>query len=451
MRAVNISIGHDDHFMITKFGEIEFLSNCSTDRNHKRPNLGVREHLIEPRSFNVQNLPTQRQNRLRMAVPSLLCRAAGGIALDNEKFRFFGCFEMQSASFPGKVSPSNAPLRKTVSRAAFAARRAFAVKNTFETIAFASAGCFSKNSFNASFTTASVAVSRLDGPQAILRLPFKLRISNLHGNNGDQPLAHIVARKIFFFFLQITFRARIGVLSNASRPNGIPLNGFRRPAYKYYSRNSSPGLSYRQRTKTPPRRLSSAVPFRHKKYPHEPVLFLREIFYERKHAAFKIKTVENGYRRAAIEKIDADALGKVCLLAQPLHYFFVVKLNFRENLRIGGKRHFGPRSFRGSYFFYLSFRLSPLVFLDETCRHRAPLPLSLFPKARSRRKRRHRANRSKLYRNRFQIFLLRVAWSKPFQVPTFWSAREYQWGFPYRHPPLKPDCRAKSSTTIFFA
>lgn len=69
-----------------------------------------------------------------------------------------GCRDVQSASFPGRVSPSNAPLRNTVSLAALAAMRALAVSRTFSMIRRASLGRFSKNSLIVSFITVSTAV-----------------------------------------------------------------------------------------------------------------------------------------------------------------------------------------------------------------------------------------------------------------------------------------------------
>jgi len=63
----------------------------------------------------------------------------------------------QSANLPGKASPSRIPLRKTVSRAAFAALRALSDNKHFSIIARASPGLRSKKSASASPTTPSTA------------------------------------------------------------------------------------------------------------------------------------------------------------------------------------------------------------------------------------------------------------------------------------------------------
>jgi hypothetical protein len=69
----------------------------------------------------------------------------------------FGSRLEQSASLPGKVIHSKAHFLITVSLAALAASLAFAAKNTFSHIFFASLGFSSKNSKNLSQKTQSTA------------------------------------------------------------------------------------------------------------------------------------------------------------------------------------------------------------------------------------------------------------------------------------------------------
>jgi hypothetical protein len=70
---------------------------------------------------------------------------------------FTGSFEEQSANFPGRVIPSNAPFLITVSLAALAANLAFAARRTFSITCFAVFGSSSKNSVNFSEKTLSTA------------------------------------------------------------------------------------------------------------------------------------------------------------------------------------------------------------------------------------------------------------------------------------------------------
>ena len=82
-----------------------------------------------------------------------------------------GCFEMQSASLPGRASPSSAPFRSTVSLAALAAWRALAASRTFSIMRRPSCGRFSRNSFRASLTTLSTAVRASGLPSLALVWP----------------------------------------------------------------------------------------------------------------------------------------------------------------------------------------------------------------------------------------------------------------------------------------
>ena len=46
----------------------------------------LRQHLVEARALDVQDLAAQRQHRLEFAVAALLGGAAGAVALDDEQF-----------------------------------------------------------------------------------------------------------------------------------------------------------------------------------------------------------------------------------------------------------------------------------------------------------------------------------------------------------------------------
>jgi hypothetical protein len=62
--TINISIGHDDDLVITDLGDIEVLADAGADRGDHVADFGVLEDAVFPRLFNVQNLATERQDRL---------------------------------------------------------------------------------------------------------------------------------------------------------------------------------------------------------------------------------------------------------------------------------------------------------------------------------------------------------------------------------------------------
>src|SRR5207249_7601011 len=80
--AVHVGVGHDDHAVIAQLGEIEVFAEASAERCDDRLDLLVGEHLVRARLLDVQNLATEREDRLEAAVAAFLGAAAGGRALD---------------------------------------------------------------------------------------------------------------------------------------------------------------------------------------------------------------------------------------------------------------------------------------------------------------------------------------------------------------------------------
>ena len=63
-----------------------FAADAGPERHDQRPDLVAREHLVETRLLDVENLALERQDRLKLAVASLLRGPAGRITLDDVKF-----------------------------------------------------------------------------------------------------------------------------------------------------------------------------------------------------------------------------------------------------------------------------------------------------------------------------------------------------------------------------
>src|SRR3546814_8724033 len=84
--AVDIGVGHDDDPVIADLRDVELLgADAGAERRDQRADLLAGQHLVEAGPLDVQDLAAQRQDRLRLAVPSLLRRAAGAVALDQEQ------------------------------------------------------------------------------------------------------------------------------------------------------------------------------------------------------------------------------------------------------------------------------------------------------------------------------------------------------------------------------
>ena len=94
MRTIDVGIGHDDNLIVAQLIDIGILRILSIyteaytdtlDDVHNR--LGF-EHAVPLYLLNVQNLTTQRQNSLEVAIATLLSRTTGRVTLDEEDFAY---------------------------------------------------------------------------------------------------------------------------------------------------------------------------------------------------------------------------------------------------------------------------------------------------------------------------------------------------------------------------
>ena len=86
MRAVHVGIRHDDYFVVAQLLNVERPlalagADAGADRRNHCADLSVLQHLVEARFFHINQLTSNRQNRLKLPVAPLLGRATGGVAL----------------------------------------------------------------------------------------------------------------------------------------------------------------------------------------------------------------------------------------------------------------------------------------------------------------------------------------------------------------------------------
>ena len=82
MRPVHVGVGHDHDLVIPPLGKISLVANARADRRDHAPDLLVGEHLVFAALVGVDDLASQRQNRLILAEPAPLGTAAGTVSLD---------------------------------------------------------------------------------------------------------------------------------------------------------------------------------------------------------------------------------------------------------------------------------------------------------------------------------------------------------------------------------
>ena len=81
MGAVHIGIGHQDDLMVAQLRDIKILMDPRAEGGDHGLDLRIPIDPVQPGLFYVQDLPTQREDRLVGLIPGILCRASCRIAL----------------------------------------------------------------------------------------------------------------------------------------------------------------------------------------------------------------------------------------------------------------------------------------------------------------------------------------------------------------------------------
>src|SRR6266536_279916 len=94
MTAINISIGHDNEFMITKLYKVQCLRifRCANRYAHCSKNVAyffILIYLMLHRFLYIQYLTTQWKNSLITSLTSLFSSTAGRISLNQVQLTFF--------------------------------------------------------------------------------------------------------------------------------------------------------------------------------------------------------------------------------------------------------------------------------------------------------------------------------------------------------------------------
>ena len=85
MRAIDVSIGHDDDLVVAQLFDVKFFfANPRTQCRDQGTDLVGGQHLVETGPFNIEDLAAQGQNRLIATMTALFSRATRGITLHQE-------------------------------------------------------------------------------------------------------------------------------------------------------------------------------------------------------------------------------------------------------------------------------------------------------------------------------------------------------------------------------
>src|SRR6266487_427278 len=210
VRAIYIGVAHDDDTTVAQFRHVEVFINANTDGGNDILDLLIFEDLVESHALNVQDLTTQWQDGLKVAVAPLLGRATCGIALDEIEFATIGASLAAIGELAGQ--------RRV--------QHVFALDEIF-----GGTGCLAGTGGGETFVDDGLALARrslqvlrehvggdrfddwahIGIVELALGLRLELRIRDLDADDGGQPLAHVVAGQIAVLLFEQVDLARVVV------------------------------------------------------------------------------------------------------------------------------------------------------------------------------------------------------------------------------------------------
>ena len=197
MSAVDVGVGHDDDAVIAQLRHVEVLAGAGAQRLEDGGDLGVAEDLVRP-------APSRRSGSCPAAAGSPGSDGRGPAWPSRPPSRprrgrarsCDGSRSEQSASLPGSVVPSSSPLRMTRSRALRAASRAAGGGDALLDDPAALLRGAPRGTGRGRRRRRLDLALHLGVAQAGLRLPLELRLRQAHADDGDEPLAHVVAGEV---------------------------------------------------------------------------------------------------------------------------------------------------------------------------------------------------------------------------------------------------------------
>ena len=193
--AVHVGVRHQDDAVVARLLRVVVLAaDPRAQRGDQRHDLRAREHLLEARLLDVQDLAAQREDGLVAPVAALLGRAACGVTLDD--------VELALARVPALAVGELARQRAAVQHALAAHRlarlargdaRPRGVANLRDDL-LADVGVLLEEGGELLVHHLLDQALHLAVAQLRLRLPLELGVGQLDGDDGGEPLARVLAR-----------------------------------------------------------------------------------------------------------------------------------------------------------------------------------------------------------------------------------------------------------------
>ncbi len=207
--AIDIRVGHEHDLVVPGLVRVELLADPSPEGRDHRLHLVVGEGPIEPGLLDVEDLATQREDRLRLRVASLHGGTAGRVALDDEDLgdarvtaRAVPQLARHAAGLEKSLAPRllarlacRHPGRRGLDRLADDVPRLgrVAVEPVVELVP----------------RDALDEALRLGVAELGLRLSLELRFGELDGDDGRESFPDVVSREVLVLLLEDGFLSRV--------------------------------------------------------------------------------------------------------------------------------------------------------------------------------------------------------------------------------------------------
>ena len=211
MGAVDVCIGHDDHLVVPHLVEVEVLAVSAADRRDQRLDRVGLQHAVEAGALGVENLASQRQNRLRQRVATLNGRAACRVALDNEQLALARVVRLAVLELVGHAGGLEDRLAAGVLACLLRGQAGARCLERLldDVLRLVRMGVEPVAEFlvhHALYEGLRLGVAELR-----LRLAFELRVRQLHRDHRGQAFTHIVTGEIVVFVFEDVLVAGIPV------------------------------------------------------------------------------------------------------------------------------------------------------------------------------------------------------------------------------------------------
>src|SRR3984957_8786718 len=217
MTTIDVRIGHQNYFVVAEFAGVEIiLADAGAQRGDDGANFFVAQHFVVPRLFYVENFSFEREDGLEFAVAAHFCGAAGGFALDNEKFTARGVAFLAIGELAGKPAGIHGGL---AAGGLGGFQPGIARAGRFDAFADDSAryGGMFVEPFAKFFVNELLDVTLNVAIELAFGLPFKLRLRQTHADDRDEAFTHIIAIDGDFVFLLLEHAGGGGEIVDRAR------------------------------------------------------------------------------------------------------------------------------------------------------------------------------------------------------------------------------------------